>query len=175
MQQLHSATSALDAADQVLAAMPALMRFLRSQMRHRRGGGLTVPQFRALIFVNRHPQASVSALAEHIGVSNAAASRMVSLLVRNRLMVRQVHPRDRRAVTLALTARGRVQFDVAWSGMRAELADRLGALPNGELGGIRRSLRLLHELFVDEPPSNGMAARLRASTRRARVKRRGGQ
>jgi len=151
MQQLPAAISATGAADELLATMPELMRFMRGQMRRRRGDRLTIPQFRALIFVKHHPQATQSALAEHIGISYAAASRMVSMLARHRLLVRKIHPHDRRAVALGLTARGQARVDAAWNGMRSELAARLAQLQPLHLAGIAHALGRLRMLFADTP------------------------
>ena len=56
MQQLYRAsvngTSASRSAADLMAAIPLIMRFLHAEMRRHPQRGLTVPQFRALAFVN---------------------------------------------------------------------------------------------------------------------------
>lgn len=150
----------------MLAAMPALMGFVRGQMRRHRGRGLTVPQFRALIFVNRHPHATQAALAEHIGISEPAASRMVAKLVADKLLARHTHPDDRRAVVLGLTARGRARFDAAWSSLHTEVAARFAALDAGELQEIGAILYRLRDLF-GEGDSAAPPSRRRRTPRKA--------
>ncbi|MBI4578561.1 MAG: MarR family transcriptional regulator, partial [Planctomycetes bacterium] len=90
MQQLRKATvrraSSGQCARHLLATVPVVMRFIRHEMRRHRRGGVTVPQFRALVFVSNHADASLSAMAEHLGLSLPAASRLVQGLVQRGLM-----------------------------------------------------------------------------------------
>ena len=65
----------------VLEVSPPVVRVLRNLMRTNRLQGLSVPQFRALALLNRTPNASLSMVAEHVGSSLPAASRMVDGLV----------------------------------------------------------------------------------------------
>lgn len=171
VQQLQSAINSPLAdvcAAEVLAVAPLLMRFLRSHMRQGRGAGLSVPQFRTLIFVNRRPGTALAPVAEHIGISLAAASRLVTHLVRRRLLTRHAHPDDRRQVALSLTARGQALFDSAWEGARAAVARQLAPLPGDELQDIAAALRTLRPRFTEaaqpEPPR--AARRLRRTSTR---------
>jgi DNA-binding MarR family transcriptional regulator len=131
----------------VLAAAPDLMRFLRAQMRRRREG-LTIPHFRALIFVRHNPSGSLSELAEHIGLSLPAASRLVAVLVRRGLMDRRPQRADRRFVALMLTARGRALVDSAYRGTRRALAAELSVLSPPNLESVTRTMRILQGLFA---------------------------
>ena len=45
------------------------MRLVRQEMRNHAAPRLTVPQLRALLYLKRHPDASLSAVAEHLGIS----------------------------------------------------------------------------------------------------------
>src|SRR5512136_2638870 len=121
-------TSAEDCASALLVGVPAVMRFIRGQMRGHRRAHLTVPHFRALVFLSHYDDASLSALAEHVGLSLPAASRMVELLVKRGLMERRPRSGDRRRLALALTARGRTTFSAALRATRAALARRFEAL-----------------------------------------------
>ncbi|HEY3241717.1 MAG TPA: MarR family transcriptional regulator, partial [Phycisphaerae bacterium] len=94
-------------ARELLAAVPAIMRFIRQEMRGHRQRPLTVPQFRSLVFLNMHEDASLSAVAEHVGLSLPAASRLVELLVKRGFIERRARSNDRRSVALTLTGRGR--------------------------------------------------------------------
>ena len=68
-------------AQAVLAQVPLLMREIRSAMRQAAPEGVGVPQFRSLLFAQREPGGSVSALAGHLGVTLPTASATVTSLV----------------------------------------------------------------------------------------------
>ena len=161
MQPLQRVTTreALPAvcADELLAAVPAVMRFIRQEMRRNRPAGLTVPQFRALIFLSHDDDPSVSAMAEHLGLSLPAVSRMVQLLVKRGLMERQASPADRRRVSLSLTRQGRRTFQLAFDATRAALAAAFTNLPRAELAGTISAMQVLNRLFAtgDAKPSAG--------------------
>jgi len=53
----------------VLEVVPVIMRYIRAQMRSHRGAGLSVPQLRTLLFVNRNEGAALGSLAEHLGLT----------------------------------------------------------------------------------------------------------
>jgi len=144
-----------------MAGVPVMMRFLRQQMRRHRRAGLTVPQFRALIFVSHNPDASLTAMAEHIGISPAAASRMVELLVRRGLMRRLARANDRRCVSLSLTPRGRATFRKALRATQVALARRFERLSTRELAAVSSAMEILGRLFEspDIPHDHGRTRR----------------
>src|SRR5689334_5564645 len=74
-------TAALACAGAMLDGMPPVMWFIRRHMRRHRTCGLSVPQFRALVLLDRHPTASLSLVAEHLGSSQPSASRLITKLV----------------------------------------------------------------------------------------------
>src|SRR3982751_6748690 len=80
---------------ELLDTVPLVMRVIRSHMRRHRSG-LTVPQFRTLCFVSTTDGSSLSAVAEFIGLSLPAMSRLVDGLVEQRLMDRRPCDDDRR-------------------------------------------------------------------------------
>ena len=61
--------SADECARQVLEIVPLVMAAIRTEIRTHRGSELSVPQFRVLIFLNRHAGASLSDIAEHLGLT----------------------------------------------------------------------------------------------------------
>lgn len=151
VQQLTHATNRGRLGEQcaklTLQAIPAAMQFIREQMRRHRLEELTVPQFRALIFVHHHADASLSPMAEHIGLSLPAASRMVNALVRRGLLVRRADARDRRRLRLVLTARGQSVYRAARRATQASLAQRFVVLHEREMKTVSRALRILTGTF----------------------------
>ncbi|MFN8631883.1 MAG: helix-turn-helix domain-containing protein, partial [Chloroflexota bacterium] len=78
------------AAEIVLDTVPFTMRMIRGHMREGRAEGVSVPQFRALLYVARNPGTDLSSVAEHLGASMPAVSELVSRLVRDGLVIREL-------------------------------------------------------------------------------------
>jgi len=145
----HVAVSAEDAAQALLRVAPLVMQTVRTEMRSRRALQLSVPQFRTLGFLHRHPASSLSEAAEHIGVSLPAMSRLVDGLVVRDLLQRQGDVQDRRRITLALTPSGATLLETARSGMQQALTARLSVLDPAGRGMIVGALALLQPLFME--------------------------
>jgi DNA-binding MarR family transcriptional regulator len=89
-----------ECARQVLETVPLVMRTVRAEMRRHRAADLSVPQFRTLTFLSRQAGASLSQVAEHIGLTLPSMSSLVEGLVERKLILRNTHSVDRRRVTL---------------------------------------------------------------------------
>lgn len=133
-------TSSAQCAQTVLDVVPAVMRVLRAEMRRHRAPALTVPQFRALVWIEGQPGTSVSQVAEHVGLTRPSASVLVEALVRRRLVTRRPHPTDRRRVTLDLTAGGLAVVQASRERTLAFLAERLGALSDAQRAQVTEAL-----------------------------------
>ena len=136
------------AAKTVLRVVPLVMRTVRAELRACRGTTLSVPQFRALIFVDLHPGSSLSAVAAHMGVTLASASRLIDGLVARKLLIRQEHPADRRRLTLQLTERGRTLLRTAHAFTESSLASRLSALGGADLAAVVGAMEMMHPVFA---------------------------
>jgi DNA-binding MarR family transcriptional regulator len=149
MQQLQGLTRATKSAEgcaaEILETVPVVMRFIRAQMRRHRGPELSVPHFRTLLFLSRNGGASLSALAEFLGLSLPATSRLVEGLVRKNFVVRRIPPGNRRLIALALSAGGRRTVGGARQATESRLAEVVAPLPAGERAAIGRALRTLRE------------------------------
>jgi DNA-binding MarR family transcriptional regulator len=155
MQQMQSAINGDDASPEVCAAtvlevVPALMRVIRAQMRRQRTLGLTVAQFRALGYVGRHAGASLSALAEHLGLTPPATSRLVDGLVARQMVRRELSPADRRAVKLTLMPAGATLLEEARRHTLAELETIVARLSDTERSAIIDALRDLNGAFFGD-------------------------
>jgi len=157
-------TSADDCARNVLEVVPLIVRTLRATMRRHRGAHLSVPQFRSLWFISRETGASLSAVAEHVGLTLPSMSKMIDGLVARRLVDRAISTKDRRQVTLALSPLGRATLRTARARTQAHLAERLGALSDIDRTSVIRAMQALRPIF--EPSTPGSLAR-RPSTRRS--------
>jgi len=143
---------------ELLEIIPLLMRTIRANMRSQRGPGMSVPQFRALAFIGRNQDATLSDVAVHLGLTLSAVSKLVDGLVSARLATRDIAAGDRRHVALALTVAGRKRHDAARSFTRTFLSEKLAGLD----GETRRCLvhvaRVLKETFGDEAPKKAVSA-----------------
>jgi DNA-binding MarR family transcriptional regulator len=139
-----------ETARQVLEVVPLVMRSIRGEMRSHSAPDLTVPQFRTLGFIDRHTGASLSEVAEHIGLTLPSMSKLVDGLVGRKFVTRQTHAADRRRVTLALTARGHAMLASARESTLASLAGCLGPLAESDLETVIRAMKILRPVFASE-------------------------
>jgi DNA-binding MarR family transcriptional regulator len=143
-------TTADQVAITILETLPPSMRAIREQMRAGRVDGMSVAQFRLLIFVRRNPGTSLSPLAEHLATSLPAASQLVERLVQIGLLTRGPHPESRRRIEVHLTPAGAAALAQCDARTRAWLCDRLSGLDEADLERIEGSLRELSGLLADE-------------------------
>ncbi len=144
---------------ELLDAVPPLMWHIRRSMRSFRRG-LSMPQFRAMVLLANRPDASLSAVADHLALSLPTTSRMVSGLVGKGLLTRQGSTTDRRQVSIGVTAQGRAVLDAAWSGTGRELAEppaggagRAAGVGRGRHGRRPRAVRVARPAAGRRPPA----------------------
>jgi DNA-binding MarR family transcriptional regulator len=150
MQSLAKETimpvSPLDCSEQLIELTPVLMRRIRSEMRRRTMPGLTIPQFRALNYLQAHPRSSLSDVAEHLGFTLPSTSKLVQNLVTQKVIVRRSAP-DRRRICLSLTKQGLTALAAARLETQQQLAESLSSLSGEELSLIYSGLRILARAF----------------------------
>ncbi len=139
----------------LLEVAPAITRTFRSEIRASRGGDLSVPQFRTLAYIRRHALTSVTAIAEHLGLTLPAASRLVDILTTRGLVVREPAEDDRRRVTLQLSPAGLTLIQTAGAAARQQIAARLEPLSDDDRAAIVRAMRLLHPIFATRADRSG--------------------
>jgi DNA-binding MarR family transcriptional regulator len=139
--------SAEECVQEVLDVVPLVMRSLRAEVRSHRGKELNIPQYRTLMYLRRRPGASLSEVAEHLGVTPPSTSKLVNDLVERDLIDRRASPADRRKITLSLTPRG---LDLAETSLRqtqAAYVERFAGLPGETLALITQAVRELRIIF----------------------------
>ena len=134
-------------AGEIIEAVPVVMRFLRAETRRHGTPFLSVPQFHVLVFLYRHPGASLSSAAEHLGVTCPTASVLVDRLVRRGLVDRTAYPQERRRLALTLTATGAQHLQQARDATRTRVASLLAGLSAAELHKIVEGVTLLGKVF----------------------------
>jgi len=135
---------------EVLETAPLVMRTVRAEMRRHRAADLSVPQFRTLTFLNRQAGASLSKVAEHMGLTLPSTSLLVDGLVERKLILRNTHAADRRRLTLTLTARGQSVLEAAHGAAQAALAHKLAALSTQDQAIVVQAMRVLRPMFESD-------------------------
>jgi DNA-binding MarR family transcriptional regulator len=144
------ATSPDGCAQEILDVVPVVMRTIRAELRRHRMADLSVPQFRTLAFIDRQTDASLSDVAEHIGLTLPSMSKIVDGLVTRKLVTRQTARDDRRRMTLALTARGLTALQTSRAATRACLAEDLAALSDRQRDTIAQAMEILRLVFTPQ-------------------------
>jgi DNA-binding MarR family transcriptional regulator len=141
-------TSPRQTAASIMDNVPLLMRLLRTKFRERRVSHLTMAQFRTLAFVDGNRDASLSEAAGHIGLSLPSMSKLVDTLVRQKLLTRDVHGRDRRRICLALTAKGKRELDEAYRHTQSFFAGKFAKLTEPERTQVAGTMNVMRKLFA---------------------------
>ncbi len=153
------AESVQNVAQQVLEAVPLVMRTIRGQFRSYRRADISVPQFRTMSYIDRNEGASLSELASHIGLTLPSMSKLIDGLVSRKLVTRSSDALDRRRICLALTPLGREELQEAHRSTEQYLAAQMAGLSEADLETISRAMQTLKGLFAQEisgssePPS----------------------
>ena len=147
-------TSTKACARALIDVVPLIMRTVRTEMSQHRAVDLTVPQFRTLNFLGRQPGASLSAVAEHIGLTLPAVSTLVDGLVDRQLLTRSRPPDDRRRITLTLTEQGQATLEATHAAAEARLSERLVVLSASDRQVVTQAMQILRPLFASAPPGS---------------------
>jgi DNA-binding MarR family transcriptional regulator len=154
MKPLHNETNSLapelECAALLMDVVPLVMRRIRMEMRSQRMPSLSVPQLRALIYLNGNEGASLSELANHVGLELPSMSKAVDVLVTRGLVIRRVLPNDRRYASLRLSARGLAHLKRARRITEAHLAEALAVLSSAQQARIVEALQALRPVFAPE-------------------------
>jgi DNA-binding MarR family transcriptional regulator len=83
-------------------------RRMREEMKqNEKIGGASWIHFEALRYIDEQSKPLMSDVAAHFSITRPAATLLVDGLVKNKMLRRIVDPRDRRAVRVALTPKGK--------------------------------------------------------------------
>ena len=134
----------------IMDVIPLVMGRIRVEMRSRRTPGLSILQFRALIYLFRHENVSLSQLAEYIGLQLPSTSKLIDALVERKLVVRRESMVDRRRMCLKLSTTGLAELKRTRQSAETRLAGLLAVLTPEQQSGISASLTTLRSLFASQ-------------------------
>jgi DNA-binding MarR family transcriptional regulator len=138
-----------ESARELLEVIPAVMRDIRSEMRSRRSPNLTVPQFRALAFVDTNKGSSLLEVANHMGLTPPSTCRLMDGLIARGMMTRQDNPNDRRRVKLTVTSSGQAILKASRMGTLVYLSDKLSGVTAGDRKVIVKAMKTLRSVFTN--------------------------
>ncbi len=151
--QLMPKTTRPHTASDVLDTVPMIMRIIRRNFRARRDPDLTLPEFRALAFINRTPDCALNEVAEFVGVEAPAASKLVESLVQRGLATRQADAADRRRVQIRVLPKGETSIQRVREHTREFLNEQLAHLSPSEQATVTEAMHILKNVFSNKPPA----------------------
>jgi len=137
-----------EAARELLEVVPVIMKDIRSEMRTRRSPDLTVPQFRTLAFVDRNRGTSLSAVANHMGLTLPSTSKLVDGLLDRGMLTREDNPADRRRVKLGVTNHGLRILETSRRGTLMYLTGKIASLSTDEREVIVKAMKAMRSVFI---------------------------
>lgn len=132
----------------ILHVVPRVMRALRTEIRTAAKADLTVPQLRVLAHLHNGIEDATS-LAEILGVSLPAVSKMIALLEGRALIKRGPSKVDRRQAVLGLTPKGRQFFLKARSTAQLNISKKIALLNRQQQETICHGLLVLGRVFPE--------------------------
>jgi DNA-binding MarR family transcriptional regulator len=129
----------------------ALERFSR---RMEATWGVTAQQRMIIRCVGKYPGMTASQLARHFHLDAGTVSTALGRLERKGLLERRRAQRDRRRLTLGLTASGRA-IDRETGTLETAVGNLLETSPEGEVACTRRVLEMLSDLLEVDGRANG--------------------
>jgi len=124
------------------------MHVVRSFVRAEADPHTTVPQFRILAAINRGLD-QISKIAEHIGVSQPAMSRMVDVLMQKGLVAKDSDPIDQRAYIIKLTPNGKQLFNQIKKESEKKIKRKLETMAPEQIAALRNAVTCINN-FVQE-------------------------
>lgn len=128
----------------MMDVMPKALQSIREEMRKGRGDRLTVPQFRVLAAINRGVCHNKE-IGDLLGVSEAAISRMIDILVKDGLIKKGTNKIDRRQTVLTLTIEGQKLYNFIRADASKRLKNKLDALSNEDVESVIQGLIILQK------------------------------
>jgi DNA-binding MarR family transcriptional regulator len=150
-ERMAATTPAGDLAERLFETLTAFHRRLRNEMRLHGATADSVPQFRALRFIERYPGTDLGGLADHLGVGASSASALVERLVRAGFVERTVDASERRRMCLGLTAAGAATVESALLATKQWLQGELAALDPADRGRIDEALEPIGRIGDGRP------------------------
>lgn len=107
--------------------------------------GVTISQCHAIVEIGRAQEISLNKLAEILTLDKSTISRTINNLVENGLAIRELHPEDRRYITIKLTNEGIKIFKNIEGSMGKYYKNIFESISKNKREQVLESLKLLVE------------------------------
>ena len=141
-------------ADIILEGLPPVMWYIRCKMRQHDGSGLSVPQYRALFFIDRYKDASLSQVSDHLGCTLPTSSRLISGLVRRKFLIRKTSSNDGRQKVLTTTRKGRSVLAISINKTKKNLEAVINQLSSSQRQEVHQAMTTLKQIFSKQSVRN---------------------
>ena len=123
----------------------SMRRSMRNFIHYSKQTGLTMSQSSVLFLLYRKGARAVSDIADHLGISSAAASQMLERMVQQGVISRSEDPHDRRVKQILLTPKGQQVLQGGMQARQSWLVDLAEILTQAEQEQVWAALDLLIE------------------------------
>jgi len=137
-------------AAQVLSTVPMMMGSIIREVHRASESELSMHQFRAMMMLRHHGSMPVSQMAEHLGVSLPAVSKLFDVMADRGFISRETPPEDRRRVLVTLTDEGVQAVERVHQASIRYLASRMESLSEAELTVVTEAMALLQVVFAHD-------------------------
>ncbi len=145
MKQFHDETVLGNA---VIETAWRVLGLVKAEITRAQPTDLTLTQMRSLGFLIGSPGASLSELAEDLGLQMPTTSKVVEEMVQKRWVVRGVVPENRRKLALNVTAKGRKAVEKAAEPAMTRVRELLAQLSPKDLKTVERAMSILNPLMM---------------------------
>jgi len=143
-------TPDIETAAMLLESIPSLMRSIREEFSSVSDSKVSIGQFRVMCMLREEPQTN-GELASATGVAAPTMSRLIDAFETRGLVERRKSKADRRQQSLVLTTQGRRETDRIREAIRLRMAARIARLPENRRKTLFDGLKVLEELFENDP------------------------
>ncbi|NLY73966.1 MAG: MarR family transcriptional regulator [Firmicutes bacterium] len=112
---------------------------------------LTQVQLSCIRFVHRHPEPSVGMIADGLGVSDAAAAKLIDRLVKKQLLIREEDPKDRRVLKIKLTEAGEKLLEGVCAAESNNFAKILKRMPTESRLALEKGMTAFLTAALEKP------------------------
>lgn len=139
----------------VVDTVMMMTRIIRCEMNRHKPVELTMAQFRTMRIIHRHPDISLSHLAEHLGITNASASTLVDGMVKSNLVTREYSAEDRRKIMIKLTVFGAETFHNTIQATHERLTGLMSKLDTDERQIVSQAMEILRIALENRREESG--------------------
>ncbi len=157
MKSLDKLTKSADSefTSTVVDTVMMMTRIIRCEMNRHKPVELTMAQFRTMRIIHRHPDISLSHLAEHLGITNASTSTLIDGMVKSGMVTREYSAEDRRRIMIKLTELGMEIFHTAVQATHERLVALLTTLDTDERDTVTQAMEILRTVLDNHTDKKG--------------------